>query len=276
MKMTSPNKLQPYKILEKRVGETPLLCAEAWRANQPELKGVPLAYAGRLDPMASGKLLILIGEECKQQEQYHDLDKEYTFRVLFGVSSDSLDVLGLVRESGSRTIATSDLERTLATLTGDISLPYPIFSSRTVHGKPLHTWALEGRLSEIEIPTKHSTVYSLTLNNLSELSRTDVVREARLQFESIPPVTDVRKAIGNDFRRTDVRATWNTIEMSGRPTDEFIIATITCIASSGTYMRSLAEEIAKRLGTTGLAYSIHRQTIGHYDNVTSSWREKFE
>jgi tRNA pseudouridine55 synthase len=268
--------LARYIVLTKAVGETPLSCVEAWREKHPAYAGVSLAYAGRLDPMASGKLLILIGEECKEQEKYHNLDKEYTFRVLFGVSSDSLDVLGLVRESGSRTATTPDLEHTLATLTGDISLPYPIFSSRTVHGKPLHTWALEGRLGEIEIPTKHSTVYSLTLDKLSELNRADVVREARLQFESIPPVTDARKAIGNDFRRTDVRDTWNTIEMSGQPTDEFTIATITCVASSGTYMRSLAEEIAKRLGTTGLAFSIHRSIIGQYDTATKSWREKFE
>jgi hypothetical protein len=29
-------------------------------------------------------------------------------------------------------------------------------------------------------------------------------------------------------------------------------------------MRSLAEVIAKKLGTCGLAYSIHRKTIGRY------------
>jgi hypothetical protein len=93
--------LARYIVLNKAVGETPLSCVEAWREKHPAYAGVSLAYAGRLDPMASGKLLILIGEECKQQERYHDLDKEYTFRVLFGVSSDSGDVLGLVSTENS-------------------------------------------------------------------------------------------------------------------------------------------------------------------------------
>lgn len=267
--------LARYIVLDKAVGETPLSCVEAWREKHPAYAGVSLAYAGRLDPMASGKLLVLVGDECKHQERYHGLDKEYTFRILFGVSSDSGDVLGLVREDGPRLVTTEELQKTLTGLVGDISLPYPIFSSRTIHGKPLHTWAVEGRLDEIEIPTKHSIVYSLTLETLSTAPRADVVAEARRSIESIPPVTDLRKAIGNDFRRVDVRAAWDTIAESGTPSDTFYIATISCIASSGTYMRSLAEVIATQLGTTGLAFSIDRTTIGHYDAAGKTWTELF-
>ena len=49
--------------------------------------------------MASGKLLILIGDECKNQKKYFGLDKEYEFEVLFGVESDTGDVLGLISKS---------------------------------------------------------------------------------------------------------------------------------------------------------------------------------
>ncbi len=93
--------MKRYVVLEKFVGQTPLECAEAWRAEHPQYADVPLAYAGRLDPMASGKLLILIGEECKQQARYHGLDKRYEFQVLCGFSSDSGDVLGLAKRGGS-------------------------------------------------------------------------------------------------------------------------------------------------------------------------------
>lgn len=264
-----------YIVLDKAIGETPLSCVEAWREKHPAYAGVSLAYAGRLDPMASGKLLVLIGDECKHQEQYHGLDKAYTFRVLFGVSSDSGDVLGLVEEQGGHIVEHDAITTVLTDLVGDISLPYPIFSARTVQGKPLHTWAVEGRLHEIEVPTKHSTVHALTLTDLTSRTRTEVVTEARQNIESIPPVTDVRKALGNDFRRSDVRAAWNRIATQGEPGDLFTIATIHCIASSGTYMRSLAEEIAKRCGTHGLAYSIHRETLGHYDQDERTWRKTF-
>jgi tRNA pseudouridine(55) synthase len=273
MKM-SENNLQ-YKVLEKKVGETPLECVEAWRATEPTLANLPLAYAGRLDPMASGKLLILIGDTCKVQNEYHGLDKAYVFEILFGATSDSGDVLGLITETGEKLVSEELVTKAVASLPGEITLSYPIFSSRTVKGKPLHTWTLEGRLGEITIPEKTSTIYDLTMTHLTTMTRETVVNRARHAIELIKPVTDPRKAIGNDFRRPDVRQSWSIFAEKGSKTDEFSVATISCIASSGTYMRSLAEKIAALLGTNGLAFSIHRSDIGVYEKATRTWRKRF-
>lgn len=264
-----------YILLEKKIGETPLEVLEAWRLNYPSLANTPMAYAGRLDPMASGKLLVLIGEECKHQENYHGLDKTYQFSVLFGVSSDSGDVLGLLTEAGQKEVDTVNVEKIIATLVQEIELPYPIFSSRTVKGKPLHTWTLEGRLPEITIPTKKSTIFELKLTSLEKKQRATIVVEASAKIESIPPVTDPRKALGNDFRRPEIRKSWANFSKTGSENDLFSIATFSCTASSGTYMRSLAEEIAKRLDSTGLAFYIHRTEIGQYDPINKIWSKTF-
>jgi tRNA pseudouridine(55) synthase len=260
--------MQKYVVLEKVVGQTPLECAEAWRKTVPEAANVPLSYAGRLDPMASGKLLVLIGEECKKQEQYHGLDKRYEFSVLFGVGSDTGDVLGRLNFTDPITTPTPrSLKSAANTFTGNISLPYPHFSSKTVKGKPLHVWTLEGRLDEITIPTQSSTVYSLQLKNVVTKTRTEIYDEVSNKIETVTPVTDESKALGRDFRRIDVRADWKKFLEDGVPTDHFTIATFVCTASSGTYMRSLAEEISKLHSTTGLAYHIHRSVIGRYKTL---------
>ena len=260
--------LPKYVILEKAVGQTPLACAELWRADKPELVGVPIAYAGRLDPMASGKLLILIGDECKVQEQYHNLDKQYEFSILFGVSSDTADVLGRLQiEDTVPTITLSHLQIISHELVGQVELPYPHFSSKTIQGKPLHVWTLEGRLDEITIPTKVSTIFKLQPIKLETKTRAEIYNEVSDKIETIPQVTDETKALGNDFRRIDVRADWLKFVQTGTPTDPFTIATFTCIASSGTYMRTLAEVIAKHHNTTALAYHIHRTHIGHYHRL---------
>lgn len=219
--------------------------------------------------MASGKLLVLIGDECKRQEAYHGLDKTYEFEVLLGASSDSGDVLGLVTEaeSGAAKVGEAHLRRAAASLTGPVTLPYPKFSSKTVNGKPLHTWTLEGRINEITIPTYKSHIYALKLIETHTLTREEVYIKASKKIESIPPVTDTRKAIGNDFRRPDVRATWNTFRTNGAATNIFIIARFSCTCASGTYMRTLAEVIAREVGTTGLAFSIHRTHIGIYQKI---------
>jgi len=299
-------------MLEKTVGETPLSCAEAYRSEHPELVGVSMAYAGRLDPMASGKLLVLLGEECKNQTAYHGLDKEYEFSVLLGIGSDSHDVLGRLHmnpfedrggatllpegvrlglaarsaPSGSRVAspennlsATGALSGGLiaaaAALTGNIELPYPHFSAKTVQGKPLHMWTLEGRLDEIEIPTKESTVYSLRLDSVETKSRADVCTEARTKIDSIPEVTEARKLLGNDFRRVDVRQDWENVLHNDSLPDRYHIAHFTCTVSSGTYMRTLAHLIGHSLDTPSLAWSIHRSTIGTYDSSSQDWIKQF-
>lgn len=268
--------VQKYTTTEKLVGETPLVALERLRTEQGLDPHIPLAYAGRLDPMASGKLLILIGDECKVQEKYHSLDKEYQVEILLGVSSDSGDVLGLLSPKDQRPVTEAEVNKILKHFVGPITLPYPHFSSKTVEGKPLHTWALEKRLDEIEIPKKASTIHKLIFRGLKTLTKSEVLTTVRKKIETIPPVTDPQKALGADFRRDDVRASWNEFEKTGG--DTYQILSFTCIASSGTYMRTLAECIAKGLGTTGLAYSIHRTTIGKYFPLIASfgfWIKKF-
>ena len=84
--------------LEKKPGETPLECIRRFQAENPEYEGEKMTYAGRLDPLATGVLLVLTGEECKQKEKYLGLDKEYELIILFGFGTDSMDLLGMVEE----------------------------------------------------------------------------------------------------------------------------------------------------------------------------------
>lgn len=256
-------KLPRYLTVEKSVGETPLVALERLRTEKGIPKDIPLAYAGRLDPMASGKLLILVGDTCKIQERYHSLDKEYEFEILLGTHSDSGDVLGNVTYSDGNVAHEESIKTIVRSLVGPITLPYPHYSSKTVQGKPLHTWALEGRLGEIEIPTKKSTIHKLTYLGKRVVTSDELYKNVTEKIETIPPVTDERKALGADFRRDDVRAGWNRLYAENKDT-EFTILCFRCVASSGTYMRTLAELIGEKLGTQALAYSIHRTKIGTY------------
>lgn len=267
--------MRAYVLLDKKIGETPLSCAEAWRAENSAYADVPLAYAGRLDPMASGKLLILIGEECKNQTSYHGLDKEYEFSILLGIESDSLDVLGRLHTCPAVDVSEITVEKVVSQLTGAIELPYPKFSAKTVQGKPLHMWTLENRLHEITIPTKESTVYQLRVNSIETLTKEALVSTALEKVNSIPEVTDPKKALGNDFRRVDVRQDWDRILGDDNLPASYQIVNLTCTASSGTYMRTLASMIANELGTGGLAWRIHRTEIGTYNPLTETWNNTY-
>ena len=264
--------MKQYVILDKKVGETPLVVLDNFKADNPWVADQRLAYAGRLDPMASGNLLVLIGDECKKQDAYLGLDKEYTFEVLFGFSSDTGDVLGIAEyDNGEQVIHEEDIYRVVQELIGEVSFPFPVFSSKTVKGKPLHMWTLEGRLDEIEIPYKKSTVYQLKYIRSRNITKEDLKRQLSDKIESIPEVTEDSKALGRDFRREDIRTRWKELFETTGEDATFQVATFICIASSGTYMRTLATEIGKKVGTKSLAFSIHRTQLGKYKKITKNW-----
>ena len=84
--------------LYKPVGLSPLQVIEKFRLKHREYGKVKLGYAGRLDPMAEGVLMVLVGDENKKIRDYLKFDKEYRAEILIGLKSDSCDVLGIVEK----------------------------------------------------------------------------------------------------------------------------------------------------------------------------------
>ena len=79
----------------KPVGLTPLEAVKRLQQIRPDLGGVKLTYAGRLDPLALGVMIILSAGDIKDKEQFLVLPKTYEVEILLGAATDSGDVLGL-------------------------------------------------------------------------------------------------------------------------------------------------------------------------------------
>lgn len=252
--------MERYVVIDKKVGETPLMALSAWRETKSEYKAVPASYAGRLDPMASGKLLVLLGDECKKQKKYTGLDKEYEIEVLLDIGSDTGDALGLVNDSGRETRVD---ERTLSFLLkkerGTHVREYPAYSSKTVNGKPLFMYALEGKLGEIEIPKHEECIYKIQMLGKKRVSKTELQARVGAFLALVPKTDEPSKVLGADFRIDAVRASWANQLLKDR---EYALIRLRVVSGSGTYMRSLAGRIGTALGTSALALSIHRTKIG--------------
>ncbi len=120
-------------------------------------------------------------------------------------------------------------------------------------------------------------MHDLSLTHTKTKNTVEILEDIKQKISSITPVTDTSKALGRDFRRAEILARWTELLASNKP-EQHTIATFSCIASSGTYMRTLAEEIAKAAGTTGLAYSIHRTHLGRYQPLPFGfgvWQKRF-
>jgi tRNA pseudouridine55 synthase len=75
-----------------------------------------VGHAGTLDPMATGLLVVLVGEGTKLSSHLSGADKRYRASILLGVGTDSLDADGQVTERANVTDALR--EEVLATASG--------------------------------------------------------------------------------------------------------------------------------------------------------------
>ena len=219
------------------------------RRERPELEGEKLSYIGRLDPLAEGLMLVLVGEENKRREEYLHFDKEYEFGVLCGAQTDSGDVLGKVlrvEASGKCEHSEELVER----FVGRHEWEYPVYSSRTVKGVPLFVYARAGRLEEIDIPTREMEILALKYLSSEEKSGTQLLKE----------IKDKIATVDGDFRQDEIVSIWEDKLQSFLETN-FTILSFRARVSTGTYIRTLAEKIGDELKVPALAYYIKRTEI---------------
>lgn len=251
-------------VLDKKIGSTPLETLTAWKQANDTYADVPAAYAGRLDPMASGKLLILLGDECKKQPRYTGLDKEYEVSVLLDVASDTGDTLGIPDYQGYESDPyIARIREALEEEIGSRSHQYPAYSSKTVNGTPLFLHALRGTLHTIEIPTHTETIHEIYLDGVRHLPKDTVAAYIEQALRTVPRDDAPSKVEGADFRQDEIRAAWRDLFVN-MPERSFTIIKLRVVCGSGAYMRTLAERVGRTLGTSALALSIHRTRIGTY------------
>ncbi len=239
--------------LYKPIGPTTFRLIEKFRQVFPDYQGAVLGFAGRLDPIAEGVVLILVGEENKQRDKYLPLDKEYIFEILFGFATDTFDTLGLITDMGELPEDwQKKLQKLIPKYQGEILQKFPPYSSKHIKGKALFEWAAEGRLNEIEIPKVKRTIYDIQLLDIYQISEKGLKNRI---LENISKVEGL-------FRQEKITEQWRKILNNNSRSRN--IAKIKISASSGTYVRGIADDISKNLGSFAVALSIKRTRVGEY------------
>lgn len=231
----------------KERGETLAQLLARFKKEARIKKTIPVAYAGRLDPMAQGIVVLLVGDARFEKEQYQKLAKIYTFQVLLGVSTDTYDVLGRIThitippKEISNQAAENVLEKIKKT-----PLPYPPFSSKPLDGVPLFVRAKAGTLPR-ELPLQPGVPKEIIF-----------IKEERAPFRELIEkiISDVQKVEG-DFRQQSIIEGWKKVQ-SAYEEIQVPLLTFEATVPSGVYIRSIAHEIGNQLGTHALAYSITR------------------
>jgi tRNA pseudouridine55 synthase len=132
-------------LLDKPVG---LSSNRALQEAKKLLGAEKAGHGGTLDPLASGLLVVLLGEATKFAGPMLEADKEYLASVKLGERTDTADAEGTVLERKPVHVDDAQLQGVLARFRGPIEQTPPMHSALKRHGVPLYKLARKGETVE--------------------------------------------------------------------------------------------------------------------------------
>lgn len=133
-----------------------------------------VGHLGTLDPLATGVLVVCIGEATKLVQYLESVSKEYVCEALIGMESDSYDRAGTIIDTKKVTCDELNeelVDKCLLSFLGKSKQLPPIYSAIKVGGKKLYEYARKGK--EVEVPSRDIEIYEI--ERVSDLSFHDDV-----------------------------------------------------------------------------------------------------
>ena len=128
---------------------------------------IKVGHGGTLDPLATGVIVLGIGDGTKLLGSYLGGSKKYHAFGELGIMTDTLDNTGkIVSKKTCDHITRSDIESASKQFIGDIMQIPPMYSALKKDGKRLYEIAREGKVIDRE--ARKMTCYNLSVDNESE------------------------------------------------------------------------------------------------------------
>lgn len=191
------------------------------------LKTKKVGHAGTLDPLAEGLLILLTGKDTKKQSNFMLLDKEYLAEIAVGAFSPTYD-LECVPTLSSTKLKISEIKSKLPKLIKDKYI---------------------GKITQTVPAYSAKKVQGQPLYKKARKGKIDECKLPQKEVEI------------NDLEIIDLSKK-QVITDQGLKNLPVIKCKIVC--SSGTYIRSIASNLGKDLGSTGVLISLVRTRIGDY------------
>lgn len=185
-----------------------------------------VGYAGTLDPMATGVLIMAIGKATRLLQYLSAHDKAYTARVCFGISTDTDDAEGEIIAATGATLTRGEIEAALSPWRGQIA----------------------------QIPSKYSAI------KIDGQRAYDLARAGKPVNIQARPVTIQRlELIGEPTHRT-MEVTQDGTTKNVNVTEVDVV--VEC--SAGTYIRALARDLGVDLKVGAHLTALRRISVGDY------------
>ena len=119
-----------------------------------KIRNIKVGHAGTLDPLATGMLLICVGNATKKAEKLQQEEKEYLAEITFGCTTPSFDKEKEIDAYFPyEHIDKQLIEKSLRKFIGEQDQIPPLFSAKLVDGKRAYEIARSGNSMELK-PSK--------------------------------------------------------------------------------------------------------------------------
>jgi len=121
-----------------------------------------IGHTGTLDPMASGLMVLCLGQATRLVEYYQGHDKRYLAEITLGRATDTYDAVGQTVETMTvPPLTEAAIEQALAQFRGDILQVPPIYSALKQGGESLHRKARRGE--EVTVAARPVKIHQIDL-----------------------------------------------------------------------------------------------------------------
>ena len=243
-------------------------------------KNLKVGHAGTLDPLATGVLLLCIGNACKKAQELQDTDKEYVAGVCFGATTASYDLEKEVESGFSLDgVSPEALSQVLEAMKGAREQVAPLFSAKMVGG--VRAYELARKMHRAGEALDEAAEELLRVNNIVlsdlELLRWDETCPAVETEHSRDSGACGTRGQGEDAGQSAACGTGDGCGTGGakghNPNSRINVAevpaglpeaTIRVGCSKGTYIRALARDLGEALGSAAFLTSLQRSASGKF------------
>lgn len=214
-------------------------------------KNLKVGHAGTLDPLATGVLLVCIGQACKRAQELQDHDKEYIAAIRFGATTPSYDLEKDIDERYPFEHITEDTVReALKGFLGQQEQVAPLFSAKSIDG-----------VRAYEIARRHYRRGEPVPDNLLQCSRITIHQLELLSFGISLPSSPLDDASNASSR----------INVTDTSAYGFPEASVRIRCSKGTYIRAFARDLGEAVGSGAHLAGLIRCVSGDFNlgNVLS-------
>jgi len=121
-----------------------------------------IGHTGTLDPIATGVLVVAIGNYTKLVNTLTSLDKEYIAEIKLGIKTDTGDITGkIIDEDYNYSLTSEEILIVFNEFPKTYEQTVPKYSAVKIDGKKLYEYAREN--IDIDLPKRTVNIYSLDL-----------------------------------------------------------------------------------------------------------------